>query len=923
VTYPAHPRLWKPQLNYLATVASNPSSPDYPAYQAFLAEANRYVNGGSQSGGVMSMTITAATHGNPTILTVTEPVTWTESNFAVGWIGTPGDCWNNINYQIGNPSTPTPWLTYNAMTLVDSHHLSVAFNSSACADWTGTAYGFSESAAVTGQIVYAYEGEGWIGPAIDLALAYRLTGNTVYAAKALQLLDFINNLVSVQNVAMIGADDGYPTRNVWYAVGLIYYFCYNQLTPTEKTATINSIKWYYNNMWSLTRQFSYGYSWALVWVTDCSYGNNHCPQDLFSWMNGNLSGYIAQNPNVPADSNYWGGNVTGLYYMGAAIAGDDAAGATIMADADAQFDNQMAVAFSTTPGYVGPMASGLSQEFYGYGNRNMGRFVEYMTARNYVEGINLFTSTNYAQLLAKAQIYGLRPDGWRGTPEWEATSDYSGVLDMGLPMTLSVALAGTTEGGWMQYLLTHASAVPGTSGLNQGLFISKGEALMWYSATNSSVDYTATQPTYLPAQPGDGHLYYRSVWGASGTWFWFRSSPIQWGPHNSVSAGNIEIQRGNDYILPSAGEWHGCNGYYSDGICPANDGASGAFNTFFFYDNGESASGGPCYAGAGYYGCQGSWAPYNNPTPITTANANYVYAEGQLSSAYHGKLSGLTPHPLPASVTLYYYIRGSIAVGDGTFVVRDLAQAKKIMNDGVNYIGNIRWHIQTTSPAISGNTVSYTLGASKLYIASFVGSGSTPAIRNCEVDSSDGSSPPAMHPYGSGGPWPCTGASGASPLGNISRIEVSDPSPSANLNVLTVLYATASSGSLPATSAITTDANHMGVLVADTTPKVVVFGKGVSATSSYPNYAATQYSSVTYTANYAGTAKHVVANMYPSTAWVATRNGVAAGSGTTDASGTVFFTDSVGGSFSISQAPAIPSGPGMSGRVSVSGAIAH
>jgi len=884
--YPAHPRLFKPQLIRLAAIATNKTSPEQPQYQAFLAEANRFVSTGPQAAGVMSITITAATHGNPTMLTVAEPVSWNDVNFSVG--GITGSCWTNINYSIGNGST-IPWRTYHPMTRVNDHTLSVAFDSSACQDWTGTAYGFSESRSVSGQIGYPYEGEGWIQAAYDVALGYRLTGNAVYAARARELLDYINKLVSVQNVAMIGADDGYPSRNVWYAIGLIYDWCYDQLTPAEKAATVNSVKWFYNNMWLVARTFAYGTPWALIDITDCPNGK-HCPQDPYSWMNGNLSGYIAQNPNVPADSNYWGGNMTGMWYMGAAIAGDDPIGSAIMADVDAQWDNQMAVAFSTTAGNVGPMASGLSQEFYGYGNRNLGRFVEYMTARNSVEGINLFRSTNYAQLMAKAQIYGLRPDGWRGTPEWEATSDYSGVLDMGLPMALSVALAGTPEGGWMQYLLAHASPVPGTSRLNTGLFISRGEQLMWYNPANASVNYTATLPTYLPVQPGDGHAYYRSSWESNAVWAWFRSSPIQWGPHDTVSAGNIEIQRGNDYLLPNASQWHGCTGYLSDHACPTNNGAAGYFNTFFFYDNGESVNGGPCYAG--YYGCQGSWAPYNNPTPITTANANYVYAEGQLSSAYHGKLPGLTPHPLPANVTLLYYIRAWLAVGDGTFVVWDRVQAKKTMNDGSNYIGNIRWHFGTGTPAVSNGVISSTVGSSKLFIKPLVPSGASPTINIC--DSTINS---VMQPYGKGGPWPCTGAKGKI----MARAEVSDTVPSPHLDVLTVLYATSSTGSLPATSAVTTDANHVGVLVADLAPKVVVLGKGVSATSSYPNYAATRYNSVTYTANYSGTAKHIVTNLLPNTAWTAHRGGSQIAVGTTDASGTVYFTDSAGGTFQVSQ----------------------
>src|ERR1035438_5987193 len=105
------------------------------------------------------------------------------------------------------------------------------------------------------------------------------------------------------------------------------------------------------------------------------------------------------------------------------------------------------------------------------------------------------------------------------------------------------------------------------------------------------------------------------------------------------------------------------------------------------------------------------------------------------------------------------------------------------MNDGRNYIGNIRWHFGklTNTPLVVGNTISNVVGSSKLYISSFLPSGATPTIKICDVNANS-----VMHPYDSGGPWPCTG--GGTKI--TSRAEVSAPTPSANLNVLTVLYAT-------------------------------------------------------------------------------------------------------------------------------------
>jgi hypothetical protein len=854
----------------------------------------------SASAGMLSFTIPGAVVGTYT----TGNIIATFQRALPAWYLADGNT-ASINYQPGNLTT-TASLFYHLMSYVDSHHVQVLFDSSNCSAWSGTAYGFMESASVTGHISYGYEGGPWQAAGMDLTMMYAITGNTQYSDRARLLLDYINNMVATKNYAMITADSGFPARYVWYLHALMYDWLYPTLTSEEKAASINTIKSFYNDMWLVAQAvpFDASASW-LADITDCGRTpSTKCQQNLYQWIFAGGTAF--------ADSNYWGGSVTGMSYMAYALAGDDALAPAMIADVDAQFDGQMAPAFNATPGSVGPIASGLSQEFYGYGNRNLARLVQLMVARNSVEGINLFSTTTYAQRIAKAAIYGLQPNGWHAAPEWNTTAEgYSGVFDLGLPQILSVALAGTTEGGWMQYLnKTVAQVAPdGLAAVQNAQFGALGEQLLWTNSTNPQIDYTATQPTYQPVQPGDGHAYYRSAWGSSGLWSWYRASPIQWGPHNTTSAGNIEITRGSDYVLPNSDQWRGCLGYVSDPACPNGNGTSetllgsGYFNTLFFYDNGESAASGfgaPCFNNTSYYGCQGIYADYNTAPPLSTANSNYVYAGSNLSPAYHGGYPSLAPTPLPSVIALLYFFRDYVAVGDGTFVVCDRAQSKKVMNDGANYIGNIRWHIPTNTPTISGNTVSVVTGASKLYIASFVPSGATPIITPCEIDVGA-----VMQPYSGAGPWPCIGAVGATKLSNITRIEVSDPSPSVNLDVLTVLYTTSSSGSLPNTMMLSAiDANHLGVLVADIVPKIVVFGKGVNGIATYPDYTSTQYNTATYTASYSGTAKHVVVNMHPNTPWTVQKGGTQVASGTTDESGTIYFTDSSGGSFAVSELPA-------------------
>jgi hypothetical protein len=1060
---------------------------------------------------------TVGTYGQSGMI-ITSMLDNTDSNHKV-----PQGNTGSINYVAGN-SYSIPWLKYHSMQFVDSTHVAVGFDSSSCSDWSGTGYGFPESLGLGDSISYPYEGAGWIAAAYDLALAYQLTGNATYATRAADLLTFITNMVSVKNYAMIGADSGYPSRNVWPSLAVIYDWCYAVLSSGQKAAAVSAVKSFYNDLWLVSQGLNFDQQWVLTLMTDCNAGQFtvsgaswsggsasvtinetnflhvgdqiqlhgvvpsgyngsyrvtaagtntmsfalasspgsytsggqialHCPYDLYSWLNEGNPPVVGAGP--PAGSNYWGGHVTGMQYMSYAIAGDDAAAPAIMADADAQFDFQTAAMYTASPGNTGFANSGLLQEGYGYGNRNQARLFEGMIARNYTEGINLFSSTNYVQKAAKAAVYSLRPDGWRGTPEWDNTGDSAGVFDMGLPGVINIALSGVTEGGWMQWLLQHVATVPLPAPLPPSdqiaLYNSIGEQLLWTNSANTAIDYTAALPTYLPVQPGDGHAFYRSDWTSSGIWESHRASAIQWGGHNTQSAGNVEIQRGQDYLLPSGGQWRGCDGYFfndSNG-CQSNQGfGAGYYNTLYFWDNAEGHaldSGGTTCADYYYYGCQSFYAGYDVPTPISTANANYVYSEGNIGPAYHGKNALAQQVPLPAGATVQYVIRGHVAMGDGTFVVWDRSQMKRNINDvTTGYQGNVRWHmgLLTATPAIAGNVISNVVGSSKIYIASFLPSGATPNIQFCDMNAGSINQQGAVtftitnitwasgvatvtytggNPFGSNfhdtltisgvtpsgwngtysstihgsytqatfnlasspgaytsggtlvdapvgaGVWPCHGGNfalldpngnplykdttpvttlaptctighvtkltvvdGANQPGNYScnttnvwspgvkissRAEVSDPTPSPNLNVLTVLYATSSGGSLPTTTALATiDSNHIGVLVADTVPKVAVFSKTVGTIGSYPDFAATSYNNVTYSASYSASAgaKHVVANLFPSQPWTATRNGSSIASGTTDTSGTAFFTDTTtGGAFVVNQsgAPALVLAP--------------
>jgi hypothetical protein len=131
------------------------------------------------------------------------------------------------------------------------------------------------------------------------------------------------------------------------------------------------------------------------------------------------------------------------------------------------------------------------------------------------------------------------------------------------------------------------------------------------------------------------------------------------------------------------------------------------------------------------------------------------------------------------------------------------------------------------------------------------------------------------------------------------RLEVSDSAGGTGLNALTVLYATSSAGSLPTTTAITTDANHVGVQVADTTPKVAVFAAPVMDNGN-GTYTPNTYNSVAFTTTHAGTGNYLISGLTPGTYSVLQNGGSIPGYTSTavGADGTLFFK-ATAGAFSV------------------------
>ena len=101
---------------------------------------------------------------------------------------------------------------------------------------------YDRNACLSNQICYNYEGLGWLSPMIDLALVYRVTGDTSYAAQAKALLTAMNApYKNSGDLSPIQLDSGYPTRSALLAFAIGYDWLYDYLDAGTKADTIQTI----------------------------------------------------------------------------------------------------------------------------------------------------------------------------------------------------------------------------------------------------------------------------------------------------------------------------------------------------------------------------------------------------------------------------------------------------------------------------------------------------------------------------------------------------------------------------------------------------------------------------------------------------------------------------------------------------------
>jgi hypothetical protein len=569
-------------------------------------------------------------------------------------------------------------------------------------------------------IFYDYEGAGWFGAALPLALAYQMTGNKAYSNMLLQLAGEMiraNNHPDPTGVCAsqgitprtpLEVDDYYPTRYLGYTLAIIYDWCYAQLSATQKANLV-----------------------ALM--------NNY-----FDDLRAN-----AYEVNGPSDSNYFGGHLICAAAMGYASYGDNPRAQEMIDYARMRFDGTPSTLvdpsdvpasyfdqlfnggfvpyadsnnFGPTDLLRTPFKSGFDFQGWAYGSGNYERIIDYVLMVRSATGENLaVVSGPWFSALLRAEKHALLPNHFEIDPTGEWGGNQGAVIPRYLPARLAYLLDGTADGPGAQHF-AYSEIADSTFSDVTVYPLSQWEDFFFTDLTRPSQElnldpfYSAYGPAYpqAGANPNAAMPYFimRSDWGPDATWASVHMGNEWYDEHMEYDAGQLTIFRGNDYLLVSASEWMGPTG--GEGIVGGSDEdyASCEKNTLFFDDFGDYQR-----TDVQFLGGQGPWGI--DAVVADEENDGYTYVRSDLSTAYDN--NGDVPdsyRKLDFFYRSFLYLRPA-----NLFVVYDQVQAKTSTNPKGPYLKHMRWHfpnvplgVVESGSTISGRTVTVDQGVSRLYM---------------------------------------------------------------------------------------------------------------------------------------------------------------------------------------------------------------
>lgn len=303
---------------------------------------------------------------------------------------------------------------------------------------------------------------------MNYALAYQVSGDPTYADKAIALMQISVN----DGLNAITPDSGYQCRNLLPGMAVGYDWCYNRLTPAQRSQFQAQMEQWAEWVWPETNS-----SRSSAWGVD-NPGNNYFHGFMFTWM------------------------------VGLALAGDSPK-ATSYIDLALQKWSSMVTPYLATTGAGGYLLEGTN-----YGTSSTRYMFWYLAAHTTATGQNLLSAPGFSwardAVIARLYLTGpmmdrLYPGGDQARESSAALSDYDRT-----PMLVAQASMDPTTAGYAKWWLDHTNP-------NQNLWkFTQWEEFLWYQNSLTGIDYTQTLPTGYWSS-GAGWLTSRSGWDTSAT----------------------------------------------------------------------------------------------------------------------------------------------------------------------------------------------------------------------------------------------------------------------------------------------------------------------------------------------------------------------------------------------------------------------
>lgn len=762
------------------------------------------------------------------------------------------------------------WLSLKADADAYATSTVMAWNPTSAAVWGGA-----------GNIFYSYCGSSWEEAALALGMAHQLSkANIVQAggnptAYSNKLMQFADEIVAAYTAypPNAGGDNifqfnsGYATRHTGKTIGIIYDWCYDELSPARKAALINV---------------------------------------MVSWFNYMRVPYSVNQTISEPTGNYFLGHVICAAYMGYAISGDSPASQQMIDYARQRVLGTQSGSLTPTDladnyfkqGFTGGIPSGASQSYLGpstylaapqvdgipiqgwsYGGESLNYLIDYcFLVKSATTEVMADNIRPYLNKTSETLVHAFTPNRFQLDNSNDCGSHVGSVASYGLLLRLAAVSEGTPIGANAQYFYKNWVQPVTLTGFNNGYPALSWEKLLYEKARPATA--FAYSPYYpipttnvysaVPINSGLHKFYMRKDWSATTTWCSYDLGIGVYDQHNHNNAGHFKIIRGDavdgdDHLLVGANEVGKGNAFGENGIeGPSNYAFANSYsNTLFLNDFNDYKN--VSYDYINTIGGQTSYG-YDEPTH-EEQNDDFSHFRADLTSAYYVSYSA----PLTSARSLTYYYRSFIYLRSADiFLVYDNLLAKNSTHALGQYKKHLRWHF-LENPTISGNNITAQMGNSKLFVHTVLPA----AVNIAKVNESN-------NPDNTFG-------SGVNYLFNTYtwRAEVSVTGNPLKQDILTVLQPGGLASAEMTTTSLATIPNNMeGTIVqVNGNTEVVLFSNSVL---KYP----APIISTSYLFAGAGSSWHTLCGMLPNSRYLVTQVGTTV---TVTASNTGTFTASLSG----------------------------